>query len=216
MGVRKIPIGTRSLTAHFYSFKNKRLIDCESLVERDVYLSFEFDDEIASYEAQPVKVPRADNKKTGYYYPDCLITYTVSSGKRPLLSEVKPTKDMNDPKKAEDIALKLAAIEKYAKDKGWDFRLYLETDVRGPRLDNFKLLYQYTEAPAVFLKYGKAIVDEIKLAGPLSVTELLGRITSDKKEYITALPCVWHLIRNSRIKTDLSIPLTNSAILEAS
>lgn len=215
MSARKIPIGTRSITSYFYSFKNQQLVECESLVERDVYLSFEFDNEIESYKAQSVKVP-SGKKKNSYYYPDCLVTHTALSGKRPLLVEVKHSKDMNDPKKAVEIALKIAALEKYAKDNDWDFRLYLETDVRAPRLDNFKLLYQYTEPPSALLKYGNPIIAEIKVVGRLSVTELLNRITHDRKEFITALPCIWHLIRDCRLKTDLTIPLTNSAVLEVS
>lgn len=214
MGVRKIPIGTRSLTVYFYSFKNREHVECESLVEHDVYLSFEFDDEIASYKSQPVKVPVYSNGKMKHYYPDCLVIHTATSGKPPLLVEVKHSKDMSNPKKAGDIALKIAAIEKYAKGNGWDFRLYLETDVRGPRLDNFKLLYKYTEPPSTLSLYGEPIIEELKIKGSLSVTELLKRITKNKKEFIAALPCVWHLIRVGRIKTDLTTPLTNSTVLE--
>lgn len=216
MRARKIPIGMLTLTGYFYSFKNKGHVEYESLLERDFYLSLEFNDNVLSYKAQAVKVPKRIDGKTRTLYPDCLIAHTRQSGIRPLLVEVKHTKDINDPNKAEHIQLKISILKEFAEKKRWDFKLVTEQDVRGPRLENYRFLYKYTEPPSVFPKYGKIIRDWLIKSGPLSVTKLMEGIFIDKTERASALPCMWHLVRKGQLTTDLDVPLTNSSVLEVS
>jgi hypothetical protein len=216
MGARKIPIGMRNVTGYFYSFKNKRHEPYESITERDHFLSLEFLDEVLSYEAQPRRVPRNSNGKSRDIFPDCLVIFTRQSGKRPLLVEVKHTKDLNDPKKAKDIKRKLVAMEEFAKQQGWDFRLVTDQDIRGIRLENYRFLYKYTGPPAVFHEYGKTIMNKVIKNGPMTVTVLMEGLFPQKMERARALPCVWHLVRNGKLSTDLDKPLTNSSMVEVS
>ena len=49
MGVRKIKKSYISSTGHFKSYKNDKLIEYESILERDFYMTLEFDNEVLSY-----------------------------------------------------------------------------------------------------------------------------------------------------------------------
>lgn len=214
MGVRRIPIGTRTLTGYFFSFKNQGHVEFESLLERDFYLSLEFVVDVLSYKAQPVKVEKRINGRIRPLYPDCLVTFTRLSDKRPLLVEVKHTKDLNNPKKADEIKVKVSVMEEFAKRRCWDFRLVTDKDVRGVRLENYRFLYKYTEPPAVLPEYRKAIMDRIGKRGPASVAKLMEDLFQNKTERVRALPCVWHLVRKGQLLTGLDRPLTNSSIME--
>lgn len=202
------------MTGYFYSFKNRGHVWHASLVERDFFLSLEFIDEVLSYKAQSVEVPKKFNDKGRPLHPDCLVTFTRRSGKRPLLVEVKDTKDLNHPDKADDIKRKISILKEFAKKRRWDFRLVTEQDLRGPRLENCRFLNKYTEPPAVLPKYGKTIVNRLTKLGPMSVTDLMEGLFPDKMERARALRCVWHLVRKGQFLTDLDRPLTNSSVLE--
>ena len=67
MPVRKIPKNYRSVTGTFPSYKNKRNIFYESLLERDFYLLLEFNDDVDSYEEQPFKIYYYDFNYCFYY-----------------------------------------------------------------------------------------------------------------------------------------------------
>ncbi len=212
MGARKIPIGIRTLTANFYSYINRCHVPCESLLERDYYLSREFEKDILSYKAQPVKIRKKGRKRP--IYPDCLINFTPESGRRPLLVEVKDTKDLNDPNKSSEIELKVAICREYAEGQGWDFQLVTDKDIRGVRLKNYTFLYKYTDPSALLPLYRDAILLTLRESGPMSATVLLDRLSPDKMERARALRCVWHLVRTGYIAADLDKPLTNSSLLE--
>ena len=67
MPVRKIPKNYRSVTGTFPSYKNKRNIFYESLLERDFYLLLEFNDDVISYEEQPFRIYYQRAKSTYRY-----------------------------------------------------------------------------------------------------------------------------------------------------
>ncbi|MBI5641157.1 MAG: TnsA endonuclease N-terminal domain-containing protein [Nitrospirae bacterium] len=214
MGARKIPIGIRTLTADFYSFKNRCHVPCESLLERDFYLTLEFKKEVLSYKAQPVRIHKKGRKKS--IYPDSLVTFTPQSGCRPLLVEVKDSQDLDDPEKATEIKLKAASCREYAENQGWDFQLVTDKDIRGVRLDNYKFLYKYTTSPSTLPQYRETIILRLTENGPMSVTMLMEGLFQDKMERSRALRCLWHLVRAGETIINMDKPLTNSSMVEVS
>lgn len=163
MRVREIPINTQAVTGYFYSVKNCRTIACESLIERDLYFSLEFDDNIESYQEQPLKVPSGTNGSSRpYFVPDCLVTYRSETGKRPLLVEVKPQSDFHNIKKQKDLKRKIAILKAYAAENGMDFKVVTDKDLRGPYLENLKFLYKFIQEPQDFHKYKEAIVTTLQ------------------------------------------------------
>jgi hypothetical protein len=212
MKIRKILPGNRVPTGFFYSMKNGGHVDYESPVERDYYQTLEFEDEIERYEAQSVKVPNP-RKPGSPYYPDCVVYYKPYTGRKPLLVEVKSEKDLRDPKKAPLLELKFATCEEYAAANGMDFKVVLDTDIRGQRLDNLDFLYGYREPPKLFGSYKDQILINLDGKGA-SVSEILDTIAKDRLERAWILPSVWHLVWTKVLVTDLNKPITNSSILK--
>ena len=75
MPVRKIPKTYRSISGRFPSVLNSRLIGYESKLERDFFVTLEFDRTILRYEEQPVRITGVVGGKKISYVPDCLIQY---------------------------------------------------------------------------------------------------------------------------------------------
>jgi hypothetical protein len=67
MPVRKIPKNYRSVTGRFPSLKNNRSVAFESTLERDFYLSLEFDEGVESYEEQPLTISGDHNGRAISY-----------------------------------------------------------------------------------------------------------------------------------------------------
>lgn len=214
MPSRKIPINSRVVTGYFYSVKNKRTMEYESLVERDYYLALEYDDSVMRYEEQPFAVVKRVDAKDRTYYPDCFITFYPETCRRPLLVEVKSKGDLNDPKKALKLKFKIEAIEEYARENGMDFKLVLDTEIRGQRLNNLKFLYRNATSPKTFELYKQKISEALQSCGVITVCEILDAVAQDKTERALILPSIWHLLSRGVLKTDLNIPLTNSSVLE--
>src|SRR5208337_3510207 len=151
--VRKIPKNYRSLTGYFYSVKNGRGINFESSLERDFYLTLEFQDDVLSYEEQPIYIEYQQNRRKKSYPPDCLVTYKDESGKRPLLVEVKFTSELAG-KKKEELEEKFSIIKQYAQENGMDFKVITEKEIRvGVYVENLKFLYAHKKAPRNFNQY---------------------------------------------------------------
>ena len=130
MPVRKIPIQTRSKSGYFYSYKNQRSLSYESLLEKRCFLMLEFNNEVISYEEQPVKIEN--------YVPDILVQ---RKDLPPLLIEVKYSKDIE--KNDDKLQLKFQSIENYCKEKKSEFMIFTEKDVTEPYFSNISLLYRY-------------------------------------------------------------------------
>lgn len=207
MGVREIP----SPAVYFFSYINNQQIDCESQLEADFCLTLEFVRDIQSYESQPVKVIIEGRPRPTY--PDFLIYFKAVSRKRPLLAEVKHTKDLTNPKKISDISIKLAAFEQYAKAEGWEFKLATDKEIRGTRLENYQFLYPHTEPPAFLNTHFERILTVLEKSGSCSASTILEKAGKDKASKGQILRCVWHMVRSGVLTADLDRPLTNSSVL---
>ncbi|QKF58401.1 transposase endonuclease subunit TnsA [Aliarcobacter lanthieri] len=76
MSVRKIKKSYISSTGYFKSFKNDKQIAYESILERDFYMTLEFNSNVLSYEEQPLRIYYEYKDGIRYRYtPDCLVTY---------------------------------------------------------------------------------------------------------------------------------------------
>lgn len=210
MPVRKIPKNYLSVTGTFSSAKNGKSLGYESLLERDLMILLEFDDTVKGFEEQPVKVPLVNNgKKLKPYVPDILIHhFPTPAGEiwRPVLGEVKDTKDLK--KNKAKYAPKFEAASRYADERGWEWRIFTEKDIRTPYLDNLKFLRQYhsEEPDSVLLQ--EVILNLQTARSSVTVDSLLKKLcpTEDKILHIT--PAIWHLVATNRITTNLQKPLT--------
>lgn len=214
MPVRSIPINSRVITGYFYSKKNSRPVAYESLIERDYFLFLEFEDAVEKYEEQPIAITKLIEGIERTYFPDCMVTYKPEFDLSPMLGEVKSSEDLQDEEKAEKLKLKFAALEEYAAGNGLQFKLVLDTDIRGTSLENLKFLYRYIDPPNNFESYKERILETLLTNGTIAVSTLLDLLTKDKLKQAAILPSLWHLLSIRTIKTDLNKPLTNNSVIE--
>lgn len=211
--VRKIPVQTRSVAGYFYSVKNKRNIDFESQLEKKFYLSFEFNDEIESYQEQPVKVETALNGRKITYIPDCLIYFRPILNKKPLLIEIKYLKEIKE--KKEKIVNKVKTVSKYCKENGFLFKIFTDKKLDETYIDNIKFLYRYSEKPKSNGKYDEyeSKICSALCGNDLTVNELLDKIALNNNEKMTILPIIWHMVFKKKLILNLYKPLNNGVLV---
>lgn len=143
MAVRKIPKNYLFVTGGYSSRKNEEMDAFESLLEKDYLLTLDFDDAVAKFEVQPVRIPVPGFPKG--YVPDVFVEYRpdpqTGEIRKPSLVEVKSAEDLV--RNAEKYAPKFAAARQYAEERGWEFRTVDQNEIRSPRLANLKFLREY-------------------------------------------------------------------------
>lgn len=121
---RKLKKTFRSVTGYFPSIKNQRSMAFESLLEKWLFLSLEFDPSVKSYLEQPVKIEYEVSGKAYTYHPDCLVEYNDGTKK---LIEVKYTTDLDE--NADELNRKFNAAREYAGKNSMEFDTFTEIDI---------------------------------------------------------------------------------------
>ena len=210
MPIRKIPKNYRSVTGTFASIKNKRNIAFESLLERDFFLTLEFDATVESYEEQPVEIFYEYRGRRTRYTPDCLVHY--NDGRLPCIHEVKFSNEIKEKKVF--LKAKFEQIEEYLHQNDMEFKLITEMDMDDIYLENIKFIYNYSVLKnQTKINYFKNILqayEEIEFA------DLLLQYSSNKYEQAQATPYIWYLVLQKYISIDLYSPITPHTILKVS
>jgi hypothetical protein len=205
--VRDIPIGTRSVTGTMPDGSR-----FESTLERDLLYILRFDINVAKFIAQPVKIEYTDDKgKLRTYTPDIIIHHRkgiLQAKTLPtILGEVKYRDDLRQNFK--EYRPKFKAAIRYAKERGWQFRILTEREIRTPYLQNAKFLIHYMQPDPYPSGYHiHLILDKLHEFREMDVETLMVSIYRDKWNQAQLLPTIWHLIAIRRIGNDLSIPIT--------
>lgn len=82
----------------FYSHKNQKHLFCESYLERDVYLTFEFLRRIESYEVQDMRVQFDLEGRRSIYTPDAKVKLHGGVHSKGVIVEVKRCAELVKPK----------------------------------------------------------------------------------------------------------------------
>ena len=211
--IRKIPIQSRSVAGKIFSYKNNRLISYESQLELAFIYHLEFTPEVQFYTEQPLKVYYDTGKIKTYYIPD-FIVYYKNFNQKPLLAEIKYSKELEERK--EYIKRKISALRHYAEENNLEFRLITEKEILNNRLENYKFLYRYIPKPEHIISYPEYVEKTIEflnakqITTPQKIIDNLGNSLYEKASFLTL---TWHLVANNILKTDLEKPLTNNSIL---
>jgi hypothetical protein len=214
MPVRKIPKNYLCVTGSFASRKNGRMGGFESILEKEYMLLLDFNDSVERFEEQPVTVPVPGI--TNGYTPDILVHFwpdPATGHVHPaLLTEVKHSDDLK--KNAEKYAPKFAAATQYAVERGWEFRITTEKDIRTPRLTNLKFLREYrniTPAEDDCDRIGR-LMEEAD--GTSSLQNLLAELAGTDDEQLYWLPVIWNLVLMRRLITDLDVVIGSNVIFQ--
>lgn len=206
MSVRTIPKNYLTVTGGFSSSKNDQMAAFESLLEKDYFLLLDFDDSVESIEPQPVKVlvPGVPNG----YVPDALIHYhpdpVTGEARKPRLVEVKHTSDLE--RDGHKYEKKFKCAGQYADERGWEFEVVVQTDIRSTRLQNLKFLREYRNTKPADADIA-GVLDCLGEKG--SLDGLLGALASSDDERLHWLPIIWYMVLHHHLQTDLDEPFTN-------
>ena len=124
----------------FASYKMRRSIAYESLLECDYLYLLDFADEVVAFEEQPLTITYRHAGRTHRYTPD----FRVSQGGHDLLVECKPLALVG----ADENRRKFAAGEAWAAEHGHQFQVVTEREIRrGCRVENVRFLTQFARYP---------------------------------------------------------------------
>jgi hypothetical protein len=124
----------------FASYKVRRSVAYESLLECDYLWLLDFEEDVAAFEEQPLTIDYTHEGKTHRYTPD----FRVRQAGRDLLVECKPLALVD----TDDNRRKFAAAEAWCAVHGYLFRVVTEREIRsGFRLENVKFLTQFARHP---------------------------------------------------------------------
>ena len=210
MPVRPIKPNFRSITAAVSSSKNPRSVMAESSLEKDFLIILDFDVNVRVYEEQPLTVNYTDSDGSSRSYtPDFFVEYRtdIVPGKwmKPLLCEIKYRQDLFDGWHI--LKPKFKAARRLAKEKGWEFKIITEIEIREAFLYNAKFLRLYRKYETNWDHY-RILTDLLIDLRQASPNQLLLAYSEDKWKQAELLTSIWHLVACRMIHTDLNVPLT--------
>lgn len=136
MPVRRVSNRGGNIIGRFPSLKLKRMVDYESLIERDFIYLLDFEPAVTWYAEQPLTILYEHQAKVRSYSPD----FQVISNGQTTLVECKPQKLVN----TDDNQRKFAVARQWCANQGWDFQIVTDEDLKSShRLHNVKRLTQF-------------------------------------------------------------------------
>lgn len=221
MPVRSIPRSYRSITGRLAGFRPGQSVEHESLLERDCALLFQSHPAVASIESQPVRIEfvAADAKgrpRRRYHIPDYLVRFQSRSGRAPLLVEVKYREELRA--KHDEILPKVRAARRYARQRGWNYRIYTDRHIRGEghQLTNLKFLQSYRRDERDTRAAGALSLALTSGAG-ISARTLLERCAGSNREARARfVACLWRMVATHEVHADLrAAPLNLETIIHS-
>lgn len=213
VSARQIPPNRRSLTGLVPSRKNDQMVPFESALERDWVTLLEFDEYVERYEAQPFQLAYSGpdgRKRIGY--PDFLAYFREDFKMRPLLVDVKYRKEIFE--RWPELKPRLRAAKAYAQERGWDYRIKTEVEIRTPYLNNAKFLLPYKRGAPDF---DHATLLQTRLLEMETATPqlLLEACCANLWNRAQIIPTLWSLLAGGDIMADLDQPLTMNSLIWA-
>jgi len=180
--VRKIPHRTRGVRGYFYSLKNDRRVDYESLNEQCLMKVMETNPEIVCYCEQPVRLEFEWNNRTYPYTPDLLSVDVHSQTK---LYEVKPKKaiEQDDGR----LQAKFEAARSYCFDRGWKFEVITDS-VRGSReFQRADFLWPHLMNPSIDLDRAEELLQRVRKSTSFKMRDISGSLAWANPDYCSLL-----------------------------
>jgi len=136
------------------------------------------------------------------------VTFPPSTGLKPWLCEIKYRSDLK--KDWIELKPKFRHAIRYARKKGWRFRLVTEVEIRGPELEaaNFLLPFRHRSIPN---EQSDRLLALMAVQGETTPENLLQEISCDPMVQAEWLPALWHLVARFEIGMDFHSPITMSS-----
>lgn len=199
---------TRCSVSGKIPYKGK-VIAYESTLERDFLLQHTFHGDVVDIVAQPVQIDFEKHGRVYTYTPDFFVDFSLESGLKSMLVEVKPKalwqanwREWSD---------KWKATMKYCQEHNLVFHIYDETRIRDQMLDNINMLMRYKNF-AIDGADTNAILAQVTAMGDVTIDYLLTRFYSGylKEHGWRVILC---LLANKKLQTYLSEPINEFSIV---
>ncbi|MCS4509969.1 TnsA endonuclease N-terminal domain-containing protein [Xylophilus ampelinus] len=207
--VREIGVQVRSITGTMPNGNRY-----ESALERDFMLLMDFDLAVDVYTPQPLTIRYQDRDGDWHRYtPDGLVEWRKDlkpHDPRPLLVEIKYREAFQGEWRV--WRERMRAARRYAEERGWQFLVITERDIRNPFLDNVRFLLPYRRRPGP-VQTDQWVLDKLTELIESTPQELIESLYQDKWNRAALIPVVWCLLAERRIGCDLTQPLTMQSTL---
>jgi hypothetical protein len=212
--IRKIGLGRRAVAGLIPSEKLEQggIARFESSLERDFFVLLEFSSDVTRWDPQPV---RLDVEGCRPYVPDVLVSFLppgrmVGDGHQ-ILYEVKYRDELR--KRWTEYKPRFKAARRYAKSRGWRFKIITEREIRGSGLLwNAKFLLPYRLDTGSY-EDELLLLNRLKLVGATTPGDLLAQCSNDPWERARLLTIFWHLVSVRRVGIDLCLQISMTSAI---
>lgn len=208
---------TRRSVSGFFMFRGKKSIPYESALERDFLILLSHNRLVNDIIPQPIQIKYTSNSGISYpYTPDYLVYFQAEPNTPlekltpPMLVEIKYRDELRE--KWHDLKPKFKTALGYAREQGWNFKIFDDTRIRTQRWTNIMFLQRYKRMsfPA---QESQEILQTLKGMGQTTFDYLLNRHFFTKQQKAEGISHIWHLVYSHQIECDLTEPLNNSTVL---
>lgn len=209
MPVKTLKPSYISVTGKWPSKKNGRMSAFESLLERSYFIHLDSDDSVLCYEEYPLELYWIDvTGRKRRYTPDVKVIF-VDSTRRPVIVEVKSSQEVIE--NFDEFKLKYRSVRHQIHSKGFGFRLVTERFFNENEIKNLHFLKRYlkTQISEDALEYFYASVGK-QVNKAYQIVKAISPSIEDQAYYQAQM---WACVAQGHLITDLTTPLTNSALL---
>jgi hypothetical protein len=164
--VRKATNRGKNIIGHYPSLRMGRMINFESLIERDFICLLDFEAKVQSFEEQPLAIEFLHLGKQHKYTPD----FHVIFAERDLLFECKPSQFVDTP----ENQLKFAAARSWCEERKWFFEIVTDKQLSANwRVRNIKLLTRFARYPVNGNFKGRVLACLSTMSVPVRIADVI-------------------------------------------
>ncbi|WP_025693121.1 PDDEXK family nuclease [Paenibacillus zanthoxyli] len=190
----------------FFSQKNLRPVEYESLSERLFYYYLELDSEVIRYYVQPIEVPIYDGKEEWIHIPDVLV---FKQRFNPLLYQVKlePEETPN-----EHVEICNRYCRAYVLEENWEYHVIYPKELPETLSYNLRLLKGFLKERKYYPQWCESINYRLCCIESCSIENLASTFT-DAIDPLLIKPLIFHLIAKGTFLTDVNEKITSQSII---
>lgn len=190
----------------FYSYKNQKTVEFESLNERMFYYFLEIDLDVARYYVQPIRVPMMTDKKEWVHVPDVLV---FRERFQPLLFQIKENESDNLDPHTKQCNLECELV---ANLNGWVYNVVFPKTLPTPLPRNINFLTGYLRTRNYYGEWYDQVIYRMRSIGSCTVDQLSSSF-SDSIDPLFIKPLVYHLIATGHFLTDVRQIIGSNSVI---
>ena len=166
---------------------------------------------VIAWHPQPFKipVPAGKGRRATKYTPDVAVEFAAQAGGTELhrvqLCEVKYRQELKDD--WAELKPRLKAGLRYARSRGWTFKIYTEVEIRTPRLQNARFFLGYVQRGTDAMDVAR-LQQSLRALGTTTPTALFEDAQVSANEKGRMLGVLWHMVATGLVCMNFDVPLS--------